>query len=289
MKATVCQLLSDRKAWDHKLVEVTGFASHGFEDSNFYDPTCPGRYDLWMDYGGKLSTGTMSTVSNSNRTRPVSAVVEGIAVPVVDDALFHRFDDFLHQDAPMGINVHATVVARFFAGRILHYPDGDLWGGYGHLGCCSLFVIQQVLNVDDQRRPDLDYSDTPEQPSCHSFQGVMNDTQTQPLTAQHRAEQGEQAYAFTNDHDVAVAAMKSSVNDLKADDLTLKVTSHNSYRSVYLASVRGSASSYMIVLSRPYWLSFYAADPAKVAWVVLALYRMPCSVNGSAAGSDHVR
>jgi hypothetical protein len=58
-KATVCQLLADRKAWDHKLVEVSGFASHGFEDSSFSDPDCPSRFELWMEYGGKGSTGTM--------------------------------------------------------------------------------------------------------------------------------------------------------------------------------------------------------------------------------------
>lgn len=118
VKATVCQLLADRKAWDHKLVEVSGFASHGFEDSGFSDPECSGsRFELWMEYGGKESTGTMSTVSNYDRTRPKPAVVEGIAVPLVEDALFHRFDDFLHQNSRTGTSVHGTVIARFFAGE----------------------------------------------------------------------------------------------------------------------------------------------------------------------------
>jgi hypothetical protein len=291
VKATVCQLLSDRKAWDHKLVEVTGFASHGFEDSSFSDPECPGRYGgLWMEYGGQLTTGTVSTAGNSTRTRPEPVVVEGISVPVVDDALFHRFDDFLHQDTRMGTSVHATVIARFFAGRIQHYPAGDLWGGYGHMGCCSLFVIQQVLSVDDQRRPDLDYSDTPEQPTCYTVQILtMPDTQSLMLDAQRRAEQGVEAYAFTSDHDVAVAAMKSYVKDLKAGDLTLKVKSRNTYRSVYVASVQGSADHYMIVLSRPYWLSLSAADPTKVAWVVLGSYKMPCGLDDTAAAADRAR
>lgn len=289
VKTTVCQLLRDRKAWDHKLVEVSGFASHGFEDSSFSDPECPDRYGgLWMEYGGELTTGTVSTAGNSNRTRPEPVVVEGISVPVVDDAIFHRFDEFLHQDMRMGTSVHATVVARFFAGRIQHYPAGDLWGGYGHMGCCSLFVIQQVLSVDDQRRPDLDYSDTPEQPTCFPFQGRLY-TQSQMLDAQRRAEHGEQAYAFTSDHDVAVAAVKSYVKNLKADDLTLKIKSRNTYRSVYVASVQGSADYYMIVLSRPYWLSLSAADPTKVAWVVLGSYKMPCGSDNTAVPPDRTR
>ena len=156
------------------------------------------------------------------------------------------------------------------------------------MGCCSLFVIQQVLSVDDQRRPDLDYSDTAEQPHCYPFQGRLY-TQSQMLDAQHRAEQGDEAYAFTSDHDVAVAEMKSYVKDLKADALTLNVKSRNAYRSVYVASVQGSVDHYMIVLSRPYWLSLSAADPTKVAWVVLAAYKMPCGIDDTAAPPDRAR
>jgi hypothetical protein len=29
---------------------------------------------------------------------------------------------------------------------------------------------------------------------------------------------------------------------------------------------------YMVVVSRPYWLSFYARDPKRVGWVVAAAY-----------------
>jgi hypothetical protein len=276
--ATVCQLLNDPKAWDHKLVQVTGFASHGFEDSGFTDPDCTGHLlGLWMEYGGKSLTGTMSTASDLSRSRSAPVVIEGIAVPLVEDALFHRFDDFLHQNARTGTTVHATVVARFFAGQIQHFR-GDVWGGYGHLGCCSLFVVQQVLSVDDYRRPDLDYSDSPDQPYCATYQFVTPlDPRTQMLEAQRRAEQGDQAYAFTSDRDVAVAAMHSYVKDLKPDALKLTIKSSSAYRRVYVAGVGDPTSSYMLVLSRPYWLSLSAADPSKVAWVVLAAFKMDCA------------
>ena len=38
---TICQLKSDPAAYNHKLVEVTGFVSHAFEDFTVFDPTCP--------------------------------------------------------------------------------------------------------------------------------------------------------------------------------------------------------------------------------------------------------
>jgi hypothetical protein len=73
--------------------------------------------------------------------------VEEIPVPLVDDAYFQRFDDLLHRHR-YTLLLHATVVGRFFAGEKIHNPKGTYWGGYGHFGCCSLLVIQQVLSVE---------------------------------------------------------------------------------------------------------------------------------------------
>lgn len=32
----------------------------------------------------------------------------------------------------------------------------------------------------------------------------------------------------------------------------------------------------MVVVTRPYLLSFYAKDPTRVAWTMLAAYESPC-------------
>jgi hypothetical protein len=37
----------------------------------------------------------------------------------------------------------------------------------------------------------------------------------------------------------------------------------------------------MLVVSRPYWLAFYANDPKRVAWVVVAAYVYSCGKNNS--------
>jgi hypothetical protein len=60
--------------------------------------------------------------------------------------------------------------------------------------------------------------------------------------------------------------------DAKIDPLKLILTKtlSNAYRVNYVGKVRGSKVRYLVVLSKPYWLSFSAADPAKVAWVVLS-------------------
>src|SRR5665213_961124 len=274
-KVTVCDLLDHRKEWNRKLVQVSGFASHGFEDSGFSDPTCDSRYlGLWMEYGGKLRTGTMSTASNLDRTDSRPMKVEGIEVPLTDDKMFRRFDDFLHSQ-PSSM-VHATVVARFFAGRLDNDAKGQM-GGYGHLGCCSLFVIEQVIDVDDHRRHGLDYSDTPEQPHASSYQGLdLVSTTAANLRDLHSAEDGTRAFAFTDDERVAREAIAAYPPAPKFDakSLVLKKTSGNVYRVVYTATLRNLHRRFMVVLSRPYWLSFSAKDPNHVPWVVLAAYEI---------------
>ena len=50
-KITVCQLKSDPARYNHKLVEVTGFISHGFEDFGLFDPKCESKNSIWLDYG----------------------------------------------------------------------------------------------------------------------------------------------------------------------------------------------------------------------------------------------
>jgi hypothetical protein len=37
----------------------------------------------------------------------------------------------------------------------------------------------------------------------------------------------------------------------------------------------------MVVVSRPYLLSFYAQDPGRVAWIVVAAYASTCAQNNS--------
>jgi hypothetical protein len=35
-------------------------------------------------------------------------------------------------------------------------------------------------------------------------------------------------------------------------------------------------ASYMAVVSRPYWVSFYSKDPDRVAWIAIAAYESSC-------------
>jgi hypothetical protein len=59
VKVTLCQLIENREAYNHKLIELTSFVSHGFEDFTLFDPECSSRLGVWLEYGGRAVSGTM--------------------------------------------------------------------------------------------------------------------------------------------------------------------------------------------------------------------------------------
>src|SRR4030095_514256 len=156
-EVTICQLAADPAKYNQKLVKVTAFLSHGFEDSSLFDPSCLPQFSIWYDFGGKRSTGALyPSGAVPSRTRPEEATVEGISIPLVADTNFETLDRLLHRSG--GTIVHGTVVGRFFLGEKENVADGsDWWTGYGQLGAKGLFMVQQVLHVDQHDRTDVDY------------------------------------------------------------------------------------------------------------------------------------
>jgi hypothetical protein len=147
---TPCQLMSDPARFDHTLVQVYGFVSHGFEQFTMQAGTCPIHEGmstgLWLEYGGKHESETVYCCTNaSGADRDDPLVVEDVRTDLVDDALFKQFDRALRRRDKS--TVVATIVGRFFAGRGPQSGGDRFWGGYGHMGCCSLLVVEQVLSV----------------------------------------------------------------------------------------------------------------------------------------------
>ena len=153
IKTTLCEIKRDPMSFNKKLVEVSGHASHGVEDSMFEDASCfegNGRPGIWMEYGGTAATDTMYCcgVTPSKEKKPL--VVQGVSVNLVQDELFQRFDKLLHSQPRKEISIRATVRARVFVNPVsvgqLHYL-----GGYGHMGCCMLLAIEQVIALDSTK------------------------------------------------------------------------------------------------------------------------------------------
>ena len=157
VRVSLCEIKAHPENYVHKLVEFTAIASHGFEDSMVEDSHCswPGHGPgVWMEYGGKRSTATMYCCGLSPKPdRPDTLVIEGISLDLVDDQTFREFDRRLHpkhSKQRSSDTVRATLRGRIFAryegiGGTQQNPE---WRGYGHMGCCMLFVVTQVVAVN---------------------------------------------------------------------------------------------------------------------------------------------
>ena len=243
--ATVCQLKSDPPAYNHKLVELTAFVSHDFEDFTLFDPTCPSWPEVWLEHGGKVKSGTMYCCGvTADRNRPQPMVVENIPIPLIENDQFREFDKLIQppfRSDRHGAIVHATVVGRFFAGKQIHYPKATFWGGYGHMGCCSLLAIQEIKSVSSQDRDDLDYGASADQPDIDKTGcGYRDLTPIQPASdlmhAQQEADIGQRDWVFDDPQRVAsealarfakidqpsIAGLKGNAEDAGADGVPME-------------------------------------------------------------------
>jgi hypothetical protein len=285
-KVTPCQLGKDPAAYNHKLIQVTGFVSHGFEDFTFFDPACASWPRVWLEYGGVAASGTMYCCGvTTAHNRPKQLVIENIPIPLVDDNHFRKFDKTLQQR--YDTVVRATLIGRFFSGKQAKYPAGTFWEGFGHMGCCSLFAIQQVVSVEPHNRNNLDYGASADQPElgktgCTSYRHLLTIRASGGLIeAQKQAELNEQAWGFNDPARVAVETLALLLSINKQAIVNMTQVRKAQGRFVYQWHPKGKQETYMIVVSRPYWLSFYAKDKQKVAWVPIAAYESSCGHRNS--------
>jgi hypothetical protein len=280
-----CQLNRDPASYNHKLIQITGFISHGFEDFSLLDPSCWSWPPVWLEYGGKTASGTMYCCGvTAKRTRPEPLLVEHIAIELTDDERFHQFDQLV-QRRPDSI-VHATIVGRFFSGEQIKYANSVAWGGYGHMGCCSLLAIERVVSVDTQDRTDLDYRATADQPNIDKAGcGYKILAEMPPYDAaikvQEKAERGEDDWVFSDPQRVANDAMARVLGVSESSIAGMKVVRQTQGRFVYQWQRRGEKAGYMIVVSRPYWLTFFAKDPQRIGWVVVGAFKSSCGGTNS--------
>lgn len=279
-KVTACELSRNAGRYNHKLIEVTAFVSQGFEDFTLVDPTCPDWPSVWLEYGGKLASGTMYCCGvTAARSRAEPLAVEGIAVPILQDEQLREFDQRIR--GPHYAIVRATLVGRFFAGKQESNREmGTWWSGYGHMGCCSLLVIQQVVSVDPARK-DLDSNPHASPPSIREVGcGYRFLTTIQPfrgaINAQRKADSGLRDWSLDDPQRVARDFLSSKLRMDIAAISGLSAKDATSVRIVYEWRPRQAKVAYMVVLSRPYWLSYYAKDSGKVAWVVIGAYESFC-------------
>jgi hypothetical protein len=154
------------------------------------------------------------------------------------------------------------------------------------MGCCSLLAIQEIKAISPQDRDDLDYGASSDQPDitkagCGFRDLTPIDPTSDLIKAQHSADLGNNDWVFDEPRQVASAAIARFANIDDTSIAGLKETRKAQGRVVYEWRTSKKAKTYMVVVSRPYWLSFYARDTKRVAWVVAAGYVSSCDNENS--------
>jgi len=194
--------------------------------------------------------------------------VEGVPVPLVEDSAFRRFDELL-QMGPDRV-VRARLVGRFFAAQM----KGGTRSGYGHMGCCSLFVIERVVAVSEQSGEEIDYRAGVDQPEgAASFSDLMaRGKRWDWLRWQREAEAAGNEWRVSDARELAMEVLAERLG-LEREEVSDLRESERRGEQIWFAwsdGVRGKR--YFVVVSKPYFVAYYASDPRKAAWVVRALW-----------------
>lgn len=282
-EVTYCELSRDPAAYNHELVRLTAFVTHGFEDFQVAEPDCPTQhFSVWLMYGGKAESNTAYCCPGEagRETRPDFLAVEGVQIPLVNDATFQRFLDLLKKEPDT--TVRSTVVGRFFSGTKETFDTGTFWRGFGHMGCCSLLVIHRVESFEPHIRTDLDYTAEAgwyEDEGCkwnserdlkHVSVDNWDGESQQGIAEQEKADDG-QAWVFSDPQRVAIESLKLLYpGQVPVLHNVRKTPARQVFRW------RSKKKSVVVVVTRPYWLSFYAASDS-VAWVSTMIKEAECN------------
>jgi hypothetical protein len=126
ISTTVCEVIADPAAFNHKLVKLIGTVYQSMENFSLSVVSCGAENvgnwtGIWVEYGG---------------------LVEGVQTSLVENDRFRAFDTRVKNKG----HASATFIGRYFSGKKdwSHRGTEYLWGGFGHMGMYSLLVIQEV-------------------------------------------------------------------------------------------------------------------------------------------------
>lgn len=280
-----CELAGNPAAHNHELVRLNAFVTHGFENFMLADPTCvsPPHSSIWVMYGGKAESSTVYCCpgEGGRASRSKTLEVESVQIPLVADRVFLQFTQLLKKEPDT--TVRLTAIGRFFSGKEETLKDSTYWRGYGHMGCCSLFVIQKIERIEPHTRSDVDYTSDAgwyEPKGCEVQSGRniryislqdFDETSRQAIQEQSAADGGTRSWAFSDPEKVALESLKPFYSDQAP---ILRVVKTSAARQVFLWKM--DKKSIHVVVTRPYWLSFYSKS-GTVVWVSTTIEETECN------------
>jgi len=171
-----CDLARSPKSFDGKIVRVRGTLSVFFEDFSLFSKDCDTQQGIWLAFGGDVPGIVPSTWNDMSRKPGENIKVNGISYGIKKDENFRRLYALIaarHGNKPL-YRVTATLTGTFLAGEESKMPNGQTeYRGYGHLYCCSLLMITQVLDVKPVPSTSLRVRGTAVGPSGKPLKGLV--------------------------------------------------------------------------------------------------------------------
>jgi hypothetical protein len=229
--------------------------------------------------------------------------VKGYAPSVKDDQL-RLFRGLLGERSRTHQMTGATMTGTFYSGKPLKINGrATTLRGYGHMGCCSLFVISSVESVDTDYANDLNYSagdwNVGLPLGCNSEQMLGLPTNKMLLAWQEAANQGQDEWRYD-----AKQTAEDQLGKLESgsfgsasggttrllvpgeSDLSAPADSRPTETLLETASttslkrfewIEGDQTMhFVIVVTRPYWLLKVARTPERVIWAPAAASVLNC-------------
>lgn len=304
IRTDVCEIAASPDRFNGKIVRIDAYFSREFEDSTLHDPSCPeealvnerdthvAEPQIWAEFADDVAY---------ERVRGFS--------PLVDDVQVHGLRALLTQRGHIHQMTRATMIGTFYSGKP-EIINGRVTGmrGFGHMGCCSLFVISRVESFTVEYASQLDYTwedwdiDLPE--GCFSDQMVGVPTNATLRSWQEDTNQGRDEW-----HRDPVQAAKDELTKIesgefgpaggktellrpKASDLNppdeasataiLIEKSATSYLKTYEFIEPDRSTRIVIVVARPYWLATVAGSAENVIWAPVGASVINCATSGHA-------
>jgi hypothetical protein len=299
--AEMCEISRAPEQFDGKLLRLHAYVSRGFEDSTLHDPACPEEALVNMgDPGGWLTEIWAEFADHTDYWG-----VKGFA-PLVTDEQLAQFRTLLLERRRVHQMTAATMIGTFYAGKAAGGKDykAPRFRGYGHMGCCSLFVISRIESVDTHYSSDLNYSsgdwsvDMPQ--GCYSEQMLSLPRNGTIRSWQKDADEGRDVWHYdprqtAEDHleklrSAALGSgrggktellvpkkskLKPPVDQPSVGKLTEQASTPSLKRYEWLEPDR--VTRFVVVISRPYWLADSAASADKVIWAPVGASVLQCA------------
>jgi hypothetical protein len=300
---SVCAIAATPGSFDGKLVRVSAFISSGFEDSTLHDYGCAEEALVNMM---KPSTSAKPNIWVEFQDEGEHYGVKEFA-PLVNDETYQQFRKVVLARSRLDQMTRARMIGTFYSSRPQGFThDIEPMRGYGHMGCCGLFVLSRVESVETTYANELDYMwgmsiDLPD--GCYSEQELSVPTNSEIRRWQRDAVDGlgawrhdprqtaeEQLKRIISSGPETRGGTTSLLNPKKEDlkpsndarpteTLLESSATPNKVRYEYIEANR--LTRFVIVVTRPYWLEPTAGSPENVIWAPAASSILRCVAQNS--------